>query len=319
VTYPQQQFPGYPQQPAAVPPSQPMGGFVQQPTPGYGQPAPQGYPQQQGFYPPQPQYAPPAPPAPPLAQGSLDSFYNQPAVGGGKSLKFTQIGETVQAMVARDVTNGDVQQETTLAAPGQPSQPKFFRDGSPRYQLILPLLLPNGEQSTFYVKGATREVLIDAMNKAGCPANSFPAKGDVLTITLSGLTPTGFGQPRKDYSISYVRANQAGGGPNTAQQLAQAPQHPAGGPSGTTLAQPPQTVQQFVQQPQQFTPTQAAAGQLPVNQGAYQPPTEQPQATPGTAAPQAPAAGWLPPGMVPGSPEHQAFQALLGQAAQPGA
>lgn len=308
MNYPQQ---GYQQQ---VP-----GGFVQQPgyqaPQQYAPPAPQPqYPQQPQYAPaPPPQYyAPPAPPAPPTTPGTLDNFYNQPAVGGGKALKFDQIGQFHDVVFARDVVDSDVQQQMTFAAPGQPSVPKTFRDGSPMYHLVLPLLTMDGQPATHYVKGPEREKMIEAMQRAGVQPDADghyrPKKGDRARITYSGQTPTGFGQPRKDRDWQYTPATSAGGGMNTAQQFAPqappapapvqqplsqpygngmyaqvtpGPQHPAGGPSGTMLAQPA---------------------------------PEQPQYTPGVAAP-APNGVQAPAGMT--AEQFQAYQALLGQAGQP--
>lgn len=298
MNYPQQ---GYPQQ---VP-----GGFVQQPgyqQPQYAPPAPQ-YPQQPQYAPPQAYYPPqpPAPPVEPVAPGTLDNFYNQPAVGGGKALKFDQLGQFHDVVFARDVVDSDVQQQMTFAAPGQPSVPKTFRDGSPMYHLVLPLLTMDGQPATHYVKGPEREKMIEAMQRAGVQPDADghyrPKKGDRARITYSGQTPTGFGQPRKDRDWQYVPAASAGGGMNTAQQPAPQPtwqSHPAMGPG------PAQMAQQVPQHPAGGPSSTMLAQSAP----------EQPQYTPGVAAP-APSGVQAPAGMT--AEQFQAYQALLGQAGQP--
>lgn len=273
----------YAQQPAApAAPPQPMGGFVQQPQ-GYGQPpAPQYYPQAsqpqyappQGYYPQPPQqYAPQPEPAPP---GSLDAFYKQPTVGGGKALKFDQLGQSHTGVIAREITDADVVAQTKMGT----SEVARFADGSIMYQLVVPLLLPDGEPATWYVKGATREVLLEAMAKAGCPAGTMPEKGAAIRVTWTGSRPTRF-QPAKVYSVEYTRPAQAGGGMSTAQQ-------PLPAPAGQPVPAPVPHV--------------------------VQPVAEQPQYTPGAATP--PAAGVpAPQGMT--AEQFQAYQALLGQAGQP--
>jgi hypothetical protein len=314
----------YAQQPVPAAPQQVPGGFVPQapqqyaPAPAAPPVYPQGYPQpgqNVQYYSPQqyagmvaghPQGAPaygqaPAPAVPPLAQGSLDAFYQQPSVGGGAALKFNQLGDSHAFVFARDVRDSDVVQQTQMGT----NIPATFGDGSPMYQLVCPVITPDGNNATWYVKGATREVLLEAMAKAGAPANTFPKKGDAARVTFVAERPTRYGNKAKVYSVDYTLATQAGGGMNTAQQFApQAPAHPAGGPSGTTLAQAPQ---QYAQQP--AAPVQP---QGYPQQGFVQQP-EQAQPTPGVAAPAA--QGYVPQGMDPNSPQFAAFQQLLGQAA----
>lgn len=307
MSYPQQGYPG-----------QVPGGFVQQPQgqPQYQQappqqyapPAPQYQQPQQGYYqPPVQQYAPPAPPTTP---GSLDTFYSQPAVGGGKALKFDVIGQFYDVVFPRDVVDSDVQQQMTFAAPGQPSVPKTFRDGSPMYHLILPLLTADGQPATHYVKGPEREKMIEAMQRAGVQPDADghyrPKQGDRARITYTGQTPTGFGQPRKDRDWQYVRADQAGGGMNTAQQFAQtpvpAPVQPQYGP-GAPAASVPHVAGQYMPAPQ------APVGQQPMVQQVPQP--EQ-QFTPGAVTPPVQQAQAAPAGMTP--EQFAAYQQLLGAA-----
>lgn len=264
----------YAQQPAPAAPQQ----YAPQPPQGYAPPPAQYYPPQQpayappapqGYYPPQPpQYAPPAPveQAPP---GSLDAFYKQPTVGGGKAWKFDQLGQSHTGVIAREITDADVVPQTKMGG----TELARFADGTVMYQLVVPVLNPDGEQATWYVKGATREVLMEAMAKAGCPSGTHPEKGAAIRVTWTGSRPTRL-QPAKVYTVEYTRPNQAGGGENTAQQFAapqpapvappSVPVHPAGGPSGTVLAQPAAPT------PAGMTPEQAAAFAALLGQGAPQ-------------------------------------------------
>lgn len=327
MTYPNQY--GQPQQ---VP-----GGFAPQPgyqaSQQYAPPAasqqyqPQYAPQQ--FQQPQ-YYAPPVPEAPPAPAGTLDSFYNQPAVGGGKALKFDQIGQFHDIVFSRDVVDSDVQAQMTFAAPGQPSVPKKFRDGTQMYHLVLPLLTMDGQPATHYVKGPEREKMIEAMQRAGVQPDADghyrPKKGDRARITFVGQTPTGFGQPRKDRDWQYVPATSAGGGMNTAQQFA-APQPP---PAPVQAQQfNPQNMAQLNSGNPQVQAGYGPGGSQVPGYGAPMPVAQQPMPTspapqpqeapptPGAAAPPAQPGTYVPAGMDPSSPQFAAFQQLLGQGAAP--
>lgn len=221
MNYPVQQ---YPPQPAVYPPAPdpqqyaapaPPQQYAPQ-FPGY-PPAPQGYPAQVA---PQ-QYAQPAPPqAPqvPLAPGSLDAYYSQPATGGGGGLKFTNtqtnsplIGQTYLFRVARPVTSGDVQQQTN-----NQNVPLFFKDGRPKFVLIIPVELlepsPNHPDglAKWYVKGGARDELARAMHEAGAPEGP-PEAGAIIRVTLTGTRQSGPGMnPAHVFSVQYVRPENAG-------------------------------------------------------------------------------------------------------------
>lgn len=312
----------YAQPAAPAAPQQVPGGFVQPQAPqqGYAQPPAQQpyqpYPNVAPGYAPPQQFAPqgyplagygqpaPQPPAPPLAQGSLDAFYKQPTVGGGAALKFDVPGTSHVFVVARDVTDADVVQQTQMGT----NIPATFRDGSPMYQLIVPVILPDGNAATWYVKGATRETLLEAMAKAGCPAGTYPRKGDAGRVTWASSRPTRFGNQAKIYTVDWTRADQAGGGMNTAQQFSPAAQAPA---QPAPVQQPP--AQQYAPQVPGYgapMPTAPAAPQ----QGFVQQPQEA-VPTPGVSAP--PAAAGLP-NMANATPEQQAAYAqLLGMMGTP--
>lgn len=214
----------------------PFGAFNQAPPQQYGPPpqqfqAPQGYPQQ---YPPG-QFQPPqqfqgypapqmAPPAPPLASGTVDDFYAQPTVGGGPGLKFDNVGDSHVGMV-----NGacSVIQETDF----QTKAPKFFRDGRPKFQLVIPLKLPDGTDARWFVKGADREELVRAMTEAGAPAGP-PEDGALLKITYVENKPVpGVPTPRKVKRVDYRRPQGA--------QSAPPPQAAAEQPAPAPAAAPP--------------------------------------------------------------------------------
>ncbi len=183
----------YPPQYAPAPPVQ----YAPAPPVQYAQPAPQAY------YPPQAPQAP-QPPAVPLATGSIDDYYAQPSSGGGPSIGWSDaqgnqkpIGTYYEGIVARDVTNADIQQQTDY----QTKAPKFYRDGRPMFAMKVPLRVdpnvftefPEGEAS-WYVKGLARDELVRAMSEAG--AVGAPKAGAFIRVTLvqrkanKGLSPT---------------------------------------------------------------------------------------------------------------------------------
>jgi len=275
--------PGYvPQQ--AYPPAPP----VQQPQyPSYPQ---QGFPPQQF---PQQGYPAPPPQAPavPLAQGSIDDYYGQPSTGGGPSISWDQkpIGTTYVGIVARDVTNADIQQQTNF----QTKQPEFYRDGRPKFVMKVPLRVDPQQypefaegEATLFVRGRMRDELVRAMGEAG--VSGAPQGGAAIAVTLVGKKPSGQGlNPANVFQIQYQPPAGQGAGatsPAPAQQpVQQAP-----------VEQPLHTIQngdQFVQgQPQ----VQQAPPQQPV-QPQFQPPVQQvpqpvqQQAPAQPVAPQAPA------------------------------
>lgn len=219
--YPQ---PGYPAPPEGYAPQQ----FQQPqyaPPPAY----PQGYPQP-GY----PQAAPPA-----MAAGSLDAFYNQPSTGGGPALKF-EVNTTHVGIVARPITNADIQQQTNP----QNQQPAFFRDGRPKFVMKVPMRVqpsqahPEGV-AQWYVAGAARDELVRAMAEAGAPEGP-PEAGAGISITCTGTRPSGVGMnPSKTYAIRYQRPN--GAAPVAQAPVAQAPvaaPTPPAAPPAPPVAQP---------------------------------------------------------------------------------
>lgn len=307
---PQGQPQGYPpqapqqfQQPA--PPAQ-YPGYPPQQQPGYG--PPQGYPPAQQA--PQQQ----------LVQGTLDDFFNQRSAGSGPGLSWSYkdqskkpIGYWYAGTVARDVGNGDIQQQTNPQGAAQ-----FFRDGSPKYQMLVPLRevqaadgshatdFADGE-ATWYVRGQARDELVRAMREAGC-SYTTPKAGDRVVIVLSARRSSGQGfQPANVFQIQYqaaphnlsVQGQQTAGAPSPAPEVPQA-QAPAPPPAPAQQQfQPPAQQQPQMEQPQQQIPAP------PVQQMQQQAPVQQMQPPP---APQAPQGVPVPP---PGLDPNAA--AILGQ------
>jgi hypothetical protein len=286
-------------------------------------PPPQQYPPQQYApqYPPQQGYVPqPAPVQQPLAQGTLDEFYNQPSAGGGAALKFEQIGTRYVGIVSRPIGNGDIQQQTDVHG-----RPQTFKDGRPKFVMKVPLQMQPTPQypdglAQWYVKGQARDELVRAMAEAGAPEGP-PEAGAIVDVTFVSQRPAGAGMnPAKQFQVHYQRPN--GAAPAAPQQAAQAPvaQQPA---PPTNYAQAPVQQQlppqQYQQPPAQYAEHAAPQGYAPqpayAQQAAPQvvqqpvPQSAPPVApTPGTAVPQPPADL---------SPEQQQLLArLTGQQAQ---
>ncbi len=257
--YPQQQVPPqYPVAPQA--PQYP----VQAPPQQYGQPqfgAP-AYGQQ------------PQPPAQPLANGTLDDYFNQPATGGGPGISWKDkpLGTTYAGIVARDISNADVVQDTDYRT----QQPKFYRDGRPQFVMRVPLQVapsqefPEGE-AAFYVRGQARDELQRAMQEAG--AEGAPKAGAAISVTLVQRKPSRQGNPANIVAITYTPAGQAGA---VATSPAPAPAQPQQQP-------PAQPVQQYAQPQPQYMQ------QLPAPQAQPVPPQQQTAQAPAQGTPQPPA------------------------------
>lgn len=271
MSYPQQG----PYPPAYPPPAQP--GY----PPQQGYPPPGQYPPPQGYAPPPPQYAPPpqqyAPPQPePLARGTIDDFYDQPAASG-KSLSFDSKppGTAYAGVVARSITHADIQVATDKVT----RQPRRHPDGRLKYNMIIPLILapsaehPDGRASWYVKAGAEREELSRAMEDAGLPPGTPPEQGALITITYTGDRPIPGLNPQKVKRVTYQR-------PQGATQPAADHHQPAsvGQPNGQGNGQPP---------PQDQPPWQQAPPQAPVQQP-YLNPAGQAPVEYATAPPQAP-------------------------------
>jgi hypothetical protein len=156
-----------------------------------------------------------AQPAPELARGTLEDFYSQPTGGSAPSITskfFTkrQQGSWLQLEVTRDVTNADVRQQTTPQG-----QPQVYRDGKPKFVLVVPLKVtgssdgthftefPDGEGS-LWVKGVLADELRRSMTAAGDPSG-YPKGGATIVMQSSGEKPSrtpGF-SPTKLYQLQY--------------------------------------------------------------------------------------------------------------------
>lgn len=261
--YAQPQYPGYPQQ---VPPQQ----YAPPAAPQY--PA-QPYPVQQA-----PQYAAPVQPqTPPLATGSLDDYYSQPSAASGPSISWTDknrqpkpLGTSYAGIVARDVTNADVQQQTDFNT----KAPLFYRDGRPKFAMKVPLRVqpceefPEGE-ATWYVKGQARDELVRAMAEAGC--DGAPKAGALIVVTLVQRRASGQGlNPANVVQVQYQPADGAGAASPAPAPTQQAPVQQEAPPAWA--APQPQQAPQLAQPVQ--PPAQPVVQQQAPQQGAPQPPSD---------------------------------------------
>jgi hypothetical protein len=211
--YPPQGQPGYAPQQPYPPQMQPQPAYGP-PQPGYAPlpayPAVPGAPAPQVGYYPQPQQ-PMAPPMP-AVRATLGEFMDQPTFGGGSATSkfFTKqrpVNSWLQMQVTRDLMASDVQQQTDNA-----NQPQFLKTGGqpdytkPKLVLIVPTQVlgssdPASAQAVFpdgacaiWVKGVTRDSLLQAMSQAGIPQ---PDKviaagkigGAVITMISAGTRP----------------------------------------------------------------------------------------------------------------------------------
>lgn len=297
--------PQYPQAPAQPMQQQyPPAPQVQQPYPPQQQYPPQGYPQPPMQQYPQAYAAPQQPPAPPLANGTLDDFYNQPSAGSGPSLSWSNkpLGTAYAGHVARDVTSGDVQQQTDPSS----GAPKFFRDGRPMFVMKVPLKVqqsqefPEGE-ATWYVRGQARDELSRAMAEAG--TDGAPRRGALIQVTLVQRRPSRMGNPANVVQVVYT-PDYGTGAPSPApvpqqpvQQQAPQPEQPPTWAQPAPVQQPQLALP--VQQQQQY-PAQPVQQQAPVQV------MQQPVAPQGAPTP--------PPNL---DPEQQALLARLTQGQAP--
>lgn len=304
MTYPQQYPPQFPQpQAPAQSPGQPYNPAVG-PAPQYPQPAP---PQQfpgvygappayGGFQPPQ-QY-PPQPPMQ-LQNGTLSDYFNQPSTDGGPGLtwrdKVTKadkpIGSRYIVQIIRDVKDSDVRQQTTMATPQTPAQPKAYRDGRPMLEMAVPCRLleaiphefPDGT-ATWYVKGQGRDELVRAMTEAGAPKPGEPQGGDMAVITLTERKPSrGGGVPANIVAVQYQCANPnlvtvAPSPAPVAQPAPQAPQYPP----ATAAVQSPPGAPTAPLDPAVQAALEAARAQVAAQQQAAAPAPETPAGPPVT-------------------------------------
>jgi hypothetical protein len=235
---------GFPPPPPPTPPTQYPAQYPQGYQPQYGPPPAPGYPPMQM-----------ATPAQPLAQGSIDDFYNQPSQGGGKALTFPVVGTRYIGIVTRPITSTDIQQQTTPPANG--SIPQFYKDGRPKFVMKVPLQMqpsaayPDG-LATWFVKSQARDELVRAMAEAGAPAGP-PEAGAIIDITFVAERAVPGMNPAKQSHVAYTRPDGTTSSPAPAQ-----PQQPA--PAPAQAQQPLQPLQPPVAyaQPQQAVPAQAA-------------------------------------------------------------
>jgi hypothetical protein len=187
------------------------------PAPQQPQYAPQqGYaPQFQGQYPPQqyapaPQFAPPQfaptpppPPQPAPANGTLDDYFNQPAVAGGRwwfsPAASVVLGTTEIGVVARGLTNSDVRQGEFNGVL------QTNRDGSPSLEMIVPFISQDGTEAQWQFNNRDRNSLNAAMGEAGC--TGAPRKGDTIRATVTEVKKNTFGTMSKLKKIEFWKGD----------------------------------------------------------------------------------------------------------------
>ena len=219
-------------------------------------PAPFAPPQHQPFAPPyapaQPMPYAPAPqygmpgfgqPAENIPAGDLRAFMSQPKTGRPQAVswKGAPDGATLAGVVAEDVTDRDIVPDTDP----QTRQVKRWRDGSPKYAMVLTLTTAQGPMS-LYCRGDLWEKLSDAMTRAG--RDGAPKAGDQVTVTLTERRASqGQMSPKNAFAVQYVTAAGSVSGnatptnpaPVAQQPLPQAPTPaPAMPPAGAAWAAP---------------------------------------------------------------------------------
>lgn len=174
------------------------------PQPQY--PAPATFP----GYAPQPQFAQqvagPAAAAPAARATSLADFWDQRSSGEGKALSFAPplgIGTTYTFMVTRALNKGDVVHQTDDKGNGL-----YDRSGAPKWVLVVPGVLPDGTEITWWCKGQAKTALQAQLELAGVP--EVEAKS-IITVTYVKDRPNKPPyQPTKIMDVIYRRPQGAG-------------------------------------------------------------------------------------------------------------
>jgi hypothetical protein len=232
---------------------------------------------------------------------SLDDFIDQP-VAGGNWWSFKQIGEVRVGMVKRELTKADVVQKTYQGVA------QNRKDGSPEWNIVVPLLGQDGQDAQWEVSGKARTALKDAVIAAGGPATGVPEAGSFIMATFTHKQENRNGSASKIIAVQYTRPN--GQAPPAPAQPAPQQAAPVQQYAQPTRYAPAPEQQPFAPQAapqQQYAPP--APQQAPAPQQYAQPVQQAP-------APQQPAPGAPLPQALQLDPQAQAqFQNLLGGAA----
>lgn len=152
------------------------------------------------------------PPTTPPARGSLDKAYQQGLKGGGHgtAAKFPAVGSKLVGVLARDILDTDVMQETDFTT----KQPKFYRDGAERWQMTLPLNVPVSTahpegKATVWAKTRLFQSVIRAALAAGYKPGEGMREGDVIAIERVADVPSNNGNPAHDFTVSVTKGNPA--------------------------------------------------------------------------------------------------------------
>jgi hypothetical protein len=187
------------------------------------------------------------------AQQSVDGFFS----GGGKSVKFPNIGDSVTGIVA---AVHPPEQQTTPQ--GDPVVDK--KTGAPKMQIRIELETDERDPSdqfddgrrTLYVKGWMKGAIGDAMRRAG--VSGAPQIGGKLTVKFTAEEPNPGLSATKKYEATYVPPSTAVAAtdgffagepvtqqvPGTPAPAAPEPQRPPTIPEASWAAMPLATKQQ---------------------------------------------------------------------------
>lgn len=169
---------------------------------------------------------------------------------GSKGAKFENVGDSITGTIKAPPSE---RQQTKFGT----QNPDFWPDGSPKMQIIVPLMTEqrdpadvhdDGERTLYVASKHLKRAIGDAMRAAGVPD---VAVGGTLTVQFVGYDPNSKNpaQPAKLYTANYT--------PPASGFQAQPGQAAAQQPAAVQQVQQPQAVQQ-VQQPQAVQQAPAA-------------------------------------------------------------
>lgn len=181
----------------------------------------------------------------PAATGNVSDFFGQPSASTAPALtwKGQPIGTNYTGVISGACR---VQQQTDPSE----GKPKYWRDGSPRWVMLIPMSLPVSErfpdgEGTYWCQGADRDELVRAMTEAGVPQGTAPEIGAGLSITYTRDKQNSMGNPTKIKTIQYVRPDQGQAEAKT-EQAAEPKAKPA---KSKAKAKTEQAAEQPAQQP----------------------------------------------------------------------
>lgn len=178
--------------------------------------------------------------------GSVEDFF---ASGGGKALKFNQVGDTYAGVIQ----SLKVTQQTKFPS----GDPDFNKDGTPKKQIVATLSTSLRDPSepdddgtrNLYIKGNLQFAVSKALKKHGLKA---PQVGGTIVVKFSGQEDTGKGNPLKLFEAAYKPAEPEG------LEAALTQGQPVAQPAPVAQPVATQPVAQPVAQPNSLSATEAA-------------------------------------------------------------